>query len=460
MNYLNTIAIKTGALCCLLLLSGSSMIAQNTTDSPYSRYGIGLIQPAKFNSNIGSGGIGYAWRPSIYKPQVYDSLSRSNVNLNDRRTNFINLKNPASFSNISLTTFEMGVLSKNVNYLSLGQSRVANNTTISHVALAFPIGQFVGMGFGLRPYSAVGYSYENRSNSGGTISTNTYEGSGGLNELFVGAGAEVTKRLSLGFTGKYLFGKIEDDKRVIFTDAFFFNTLDRTETDISDFSFDLGMQYITELSSDYRMVLGLTASPIDEVNAKETNLLATYSGGVFQERIKDTINFSRDLKRTVPIASSYGGGVSFEKLGKWAVELDYTQRIWTNSNQLGDNAELVNAMIVNFGFEKFNEISSFGSYFKRMGYRLGFNYNSSLVRIDGTDIDEMAVSAGFSLPLRKSFSTLNFGIELGKRGTQAKGLTEEEFLNVLVGVTIKDKWLIKRKYDKNKSNEKTNNHST
>lgn len=431
----------------MLTLFGAELYAQKTTDSPYSKYGVGLIRPANFNSNMGSGGIGYAWRPSIYKPLIYDSLARSNAKLNDRRTNFINLKNPASFSNISLTTFEAGVLSRNSEFISENQSRQGNNTTISHIAIAFPIGEKMGMGFGLRPYSSVGYEYQNASSAGLISSTNLYEGSGGLNEFFVAAGWEIGKNFSLGLTGKYLFGKIEENKRVLFTDPYFFNTIDRQETNFSDATLDLGIQYFKTLSADYRMVIGLVASPIDELNAKQNSLVASYTGAIDRERIKDTISYEKDRSVKRPIASSYGGGVSLEKIGRWAIEIDLTSRIWSNDIQLADQASLKNALIANVGFEKFNEVSAFGSYFKRMAYRIGMNYNSSIVNIDGTDIDQMGVNLGFSLPLRKSFSTFNFGIELGKRGTSSKGLTEENYFNFLVGVTINDKWFIKRKYD-------------
>ena len=82
-----------------------------------------------------------------------------------------------------------------------------------------------------------------------------------------------------------------------------------------------------------------------------------------------------------------------------------------------------------------------------MGYRAGFRYNSSLLKIDGNDIEEFGIGFGIAVPLRKSFSTLNVGIELGRRGSQKNNLTQEDFLNLQIGITINDKWFIKRVYD-------------
>lgn len=448
MKYLNTTAIKSFAICCQFILLSSLVQAQKTTSSAYSRYGSGLLNPIQTNSNIGTGSVGYAWRPSVYKPQINDSLARSNAKLNDRRTNFINLKNPASFSNISLTTFETGLISRSFQGTNNGQSIEGNNTTLSHMAFAFPISAKMGMGFGIRSYSSVGYDYEDEIIVNDVTAENKYEGSGGLNEFFISTGYEIRSDLSIGITGKYLFGKIERDKRVVFDNstANFFNTIDRTETNYNTFTFDLGLQYFKNINSNYRMVLGLVASPVSELSGTQKGLIATYTGAVDQESIKDTTSSFSDRSITTPFASFYGGGASIEKLGKWSFNLDLTTRLVGNE-EIGDGIYLNDAIEFNTGFEKFNNVTSFGSYFKRMGYRGGFRYNSSLLNVDGTDISEMAVSIGFSLPLRKTFSTLNFGMELGTRGEDKNGLTKEDFINIQFGVTINDKWFIRRKYD-------------
>lgn len=446
MKYFNTIASKWVIALIFLFTFSGGLFAQENFKSPYSIYGLGLIRNASFNSNFGTGGIGYAWRPTVYKPQIYDSLSRSNPTLNDRKTNYINLLNPASLSNISLTTFELSVISRGSNYQLNGEQVNDRYATIGHIALAFPIGEFSGMALGIRPLSSVGYSYLTYSTVQGVSSTNKYEVEGGLNEIFVGASYEFTKRFSLGFTGKYIFGKIQDNKRVSFTAPNFFNTIDRTELIVSSLAADMGLQYAYNLNSDYRMVLGLSFSPLDRLDAKRTNLIATYTGAENLERIKDTINFEDNKEVILPFFSTLGGGLSIEKMGKWAAEVDFSSRIW-GSSEAQQGVQLSNAYLVAVGIEKFNALSSFGSYFSRMGYRFGMNYNSSIVNLNGTDIDEMALNFGFALPLRKSFSTLNFGIELGKRGTNQNNLIEEEFFNIQIGVTINDKWFIKRKYD-------------
>jgi|GEM_PF-402493 len=448
MKYLSIINSKYSLLGILVLFFVASTQAQKNTDSPYSRYGGGLIQPLSLNGNFAMGGVGYAWRPFQYKPVIYDSLARSNAKLNDRGTNFLNLKNPASISNISLTTFEAGVLSKNANYTSSGQSRTGTNTQLSHMAIGLPIGEKWGVSFGIRPYTSVGYDYRSFELLSDALVTYDFDGSGGINEVFVGTAAQLSQSISVGVRGKYLFGRVEDNRRVIFDNVSndFFNTLDQRELRVRDFALDFGVQYVKEYNKDYRWIVGATISPIDEVKTKENQLIRNYDGNENFENFKDTVTFFEDRSSKMPIAADYGIGIGFEKKKKWIIALDYTNRQWSNSNITSDIV-FNSAHLVNLGFEKYNKVSGFDSYLGRLGLRAGMRYNSSIINIDGEDVEEFGIGIGISMPLKKSFSTLNIGAEIGRRGKDKNGLIQEDFLNIQLGITINDKWFIKRQYD-------------
>lgn len=445
MKFFNTMAVRIIAIILCFNLS-FVLYGQQNTDSPYSRYGIGLMKAQDFNSSFSTGGIGQAWRPSIYKPVVYDSLARSNANLNDRQTNFINVLNPAAVSNISLTTYEVGLLSQNVNYTSGDQSRQGNNTALNHFALAFPLSEKSAVALGIRPFSFMGYDYSVAQNVQGVNATNSYEGRGGVNELFIATAKQFGKHLSLGIKGQYLFGNLQQTKRIVYSDNSFFNTIDRSELAASSVAFQTGLQYFRPINSKYRMVIGATISPIDDISAKRTNLLATYTGDDNFERIKDTLILGNDQNVNLSIPSSTSFGLSIERNGLWTAGADLSLITWSNTVE-DDQVSFDDAIQFNLGFERYNQANAFGNYFKKMGYRLGFRYNSGVLQVQNTAITEMAIAAGLILPLKKTFTTINFGIELGRRGENENGLTQEEFLNLHFGLTINDKWFIKRKYD-------------
>ena len=448
MKYLFTMANKTFALTLTLFLVVGLLQAQKNTDSPYSRYGIGTLNTATFNGNFGLGGAGIAWRPFQYKPLVYDSLSRSNANLNDRGSNFINAVNPASFSNISLTTFEFSAISRNAEYTSGGQSRTGSTTQFGHMSLAVPLGEKAGMAFGIKPYSFIGYDYSNIDTINTELLDYSYEGSGGVNEIYFGFGYEFLKNFSIGVTGSYYFGQLIDNRRVVYENVSsgFMNSLDERIVRVNSVSYQLGVQYFKHLNEKYRVVVGAILSPGDEFNAERSRIVRNYNGVEGLERFRDTALFEDNSKVKVANRALLGVGVSLENKSNWMLTADLRLNTWGDED-IGPNVELANGQSIHIGFDKYVNTTGFGSYLSKIGYRSGLRYNSSIVRINNEDVSEFGISFGLSLPLRKTFSTLNFGAEVGQRGKDEAGLIRENFFNLQVGVTINDKWFIKRQYD-------------
>jgi hypothetical protein len=51
------------------------------------------------------------------------------------------------------------------------------------------------------------------------------------------------------------------------------------------------------------------------------------------------------------------------------------------------------------------------------------------------------------LPLGGTFSNLNIGVEYGQKGTTKANLVRENYTNVVMSLSLNDKWFVKRKYD-------------
>ncbi|MFT6939261.1 MAG: hypothetical protein ACJASN_000744, partial [Cyclobacteriaceae bacterium] len=86
------------------------------------------------------------------------------------------------------------------------------------------------------------------------------------------------------------------------------------------------------------------------------------------------------------------------------------------------------------------------SYLKRVDYRFGFGVSQLPYLASGTEINEIGINFGASFPT-KSFSSLDMGFKLGTRGTITNNLIRENFAQVVFGLTINDRWFIKRRYD-------------
>jgi len=69
------------------------------------------------------------------------------------------------------------------------------------------------------------------------------------------------------------------------------------------------------------------------------------------------------------------------------------------------------------------------------------------MEIKNETIRDYAFTAGLGLPLGGTFSNLNLGVEYGRRGTAKALLIEENYTNVILSLSLNDRWFIKRKYD-------------
>ena len=78
-------------------------------------------------------------------------------------------------------------------------------------------------------------------------------------------------------------------------------------------------------------------------------------------------------------------------------------------------------------------------------------YASLPLELGGSTADDMALTTGLAIPIRSkdkiSLTVLNIGIEAGRRGKTTEMWLLEKYINVNIGITLNNKWFIKRVYD-------------
>jgi len=240
-------------LIMLLLASGQSTIckAQSIINSPYSRYGLGELQYAGFVNNIPIGGI-------------YNALQNDTT-----APFFINPSNPASHASIRLTAFDFGLKSNTTQLETTDKKFTSHQSALSYMALAFPASKWWGASFGLLPYSNVGYKiYDKREqDSIGTVNY-SYEGEGGINQVYLGNGFKV-KNFSAGVNIAYLFGDLAYFSRDSFPKASnYLNTKRSQTTRVSDMHYTFGLQYHQRLKKNWSFTLGATGNFQSNINVK------------------------------------------------------------------------------------------------------------------------------------------------------------------------------------------------
>lgn len=419
--------------------------AQEGTASPYSFYGIGSLKFKGTVENRSMGGL------SIFTDSIH-----------------LNLRNPASYVGPNLkgylyegesrpVKFSVGGSYNSVSLKSNSGSDKANTTTFDYFGVSLPIGKF-GLGFGLLPYSSVGYKLEASNEQG--VTSNRYTGEGGLNKAFLGLGYKISEDLSIGVDASYNFGNIKNSSiAFVYNDEgelVQYQSRENNRSDLSGLNFNLGLTYITMVTDKLQLQSGLTYTPKSSISSNNTR---SYSSIVLneatgQEFVLNTIEADLEAQNlrttdlTLPSKISFGAGIGAPQ--KWFVGTEFTfQNTSEFSNPIFDttNATFVNGSTIALGGFYIPEYDSFSKYWKRVVYRAGLHFENTGLEINNETINEFGMSFGLGLPIGGFFSNANIGLEVGKRGTTNQNLIQENFMNLQFSLSLNDRWFQKRKYD-------------
>ena len=185
-------------------------------------------------------------------------------------------------------------------------------------------------------------------------------------------------------------------------------------------------------------------------NSKNTRNIATVVfNSNFDLAVVDALSdIKSEISLTMPSKIALSGGIGEAR--KWLVggKIAYGK----TSGQANDYNDQANV-----GYGKYGSVSlggyfipnynSFTSYAKRIVYRAGLKYEKTGLVINNESINDMGMTFGLGLPITGTFSNVNFGFELGKKGTTKADLVQENYANLSVSFSLNDKWFEKRKFN-------------
>lgn len=400
----------------LIMFSVIGAMADNGINSPYSRYGVGVLADQSLGTNRQMGGLGYALRSH----------------------RFVNLKNPASFSTADTLTmlFEAGFSMQNVNFKE-GNKRInAKNASFDYVAMQFRLCKGLGMSAGFLPYSNVGYSFSTTSSQGtNEVHSETYNGTGGLYQPYIGLGWKPFSWFAAGVTGSYIYGDITH--QVV---SEFANSTNRSKTYnaiIRNYKVDFGVQFMSKLAAKHHLTLGATYSLGHDMNAKAT----------LTETTSDATN-ETSIPSGFVLPNTYGGGFAYKYDDQWTIGADYTYEQWSAATFFDAISTGTDRSKISIGVEYSpKELSK--NLLKMMNYRAGIHYAQPYTRINGHEgCDEYGISAGVSVPFYNnnnsySHGTLHISGQFIHLRPRSAGLITENYLRINIGITFNESWFMK-----------------
>jgi len=262
----------------LMILVPATLSSQITT-SPYSIFGLGILEGNASGFSRAMGGTNIAF-PS---------------------GNALNYGNPASYDGLDslLTIFEVGVFSKYTLFQTTHDNQSLLNANFRYMAMGFRITPWLATSFGFTPYSSVGYSINSTAFLEGTNIEypKTYKGNGGVNRVYLGGAFRFVKNLSLGVNASYLFGDITHIEQ---SSMYGFSLEDVTY--LSNFSFNYGLNYEGDIK-DWKYNLGLIYSNGKKLNTSNITTIETW----YEKEVLK----SRKYRYSIPWV--IGGGLSVRR---------------------------------------------------------------------------------------------------------------------------------------------------
>ncbi len=433
MNYSRKVFVAT-----LMLLCVTTAFAQSGTNSPYSQYGLGQLSEQTSGFNRGMNGLGLGFREH----------------------NQVNYINPASYSSIDSLTFifDVGLSGQVTNFKENTQKVNANNADFEYAVAGFRAFKHLGVSFGIIPYTNVGYNYaisDYLDDTRTTTYTNTYSGSGGLHEIYFGAGWEIFKGFSIGANIAYIWGDITRSVINSYSDSYV-NTLSKYyNSETNSYKLDLGLQYSLNLNKKNTLTIGVTYNLGHKLNSDPECLVISNNPST---GVADTTSFS--VKNGLEIPTSFSAGFALNHNNKLKVGADFNYQKWGSimfpvynvvndvpSYELTDNYYTDRYKVTVGGEFCNNEMGR--KFLDRIRFRLGASYSTSYYKVNGMDgPGEVSISAGFGIPIINSYnnrSILNISGQWVH--ASAKDMLTENTFRINIGITFNERWFMKWKFE-------------
>jgi long-subunit fatty acid transport protein len=400
--------------------------AQNASSSPYSYYGLGDFVFKGNIENRAMGGIN----------MIKDSIH-------------ININNSASLSDIMNTTFTIGGNYNYTKFLTEQQSESASRASIDYVAIAIPISKRFVAAFGAMPFTSVGYKIQTDNTTDESIPISRFTGSGGINKVYGGLGFKINEHFQVGADMNFNFGNVSTNN-ITFLSGVQYGTRELNTSEITGFNFNTSLMYSRLIYKKTTIFGTLLYSPETTLNAANERSIAVIQ---LTDNFGEIVINEEDIDvgdSKIKYPSKIGFGVGVGEVRKWSVGAEVT---FINNSDQGnrfndiDDVNYENVTKYNFGGYFLPDYNSFSSYYKRITYRAGFNYQNTGLILNNKSLDNYGITFGLGLPIKGSFSNVNIAYEYGRRGTIYGGLIQENFQNISISFSLNDKWFIKRKYD-------------
>ncbi len=434
-------------------------MAQVSVNSPFSRFGFGLLNEQGSVRHFAMGGAS-------------TPLADASV---------INFQNPATYPFLTETVMQVSGRGGSTVIGSGDESTRYLGGNLNEIAIGFKkLGSKWAFVAGLTPFSTTGYQFEQQQEVFDSLSARyNYSGQGGINRFILGTGRSfeigrdsgdvAAQRLSLGFNINYLFGSVDHTRRVIYSTNALNHTRASSSIKLADFFFDAGVHYVLPLKvktenqkivSGHFLHAGIDYALGTRINTRYSELGESFYYVTSVEAVLDTSYQLTEVRGGFDMPSRLSAGLSHyfqnRRGGGVTSTIDFRTQDWsqvsgtTEISAITPNS-LKKHQTIAIGVEYLPEgLDKANGFFNRVTYRAGVRQTDLYLQLNDEAIRQFGVSAGLSIPLiaSRSASRFHIGAEYATINGGASGIDQRN-TTVQIGFTLHpfERWFFQRKYD-------------
>ena len=416
-----------------------------TQTSPYTLGSLGLMQSSGFTQHELMGGLAGSLRDK----------------------GDFSLVNPASLSALQETSLQTGSFISLIEQQSATKRKTDSHGDFGQFALGLPISvkKHIGFAAGLNRMTSMDYTIPNTTTENGEDVLNIFAGQGGVNRFQTAVGFQLFKGFSLGLETSFLFGNTEEivDKQFP-SNRNIFSTRNTKTNYYSGVRYTGGVQYTRQFGKSKQFTLGAFATPSSSMTMSRDELVQTYN---YQGNFYiDTISNREEAVFTQDLPLEYGVSLSVGKQNVWNLGVEYSSAQWADiTPRSSDNAYFNQDVITVGGYwqakaemnsQHASKTERFKDYLKTSRIYYGYRMQGLYTGVVNNQVKETTFSLGLGLPLSRQYSLegikyvmvsrINIGIDYTIRGNTDPGMIQENIFGIKFGLTLSDKWFIKRKY--------------
>ncbi len=447
---MNITAKRFLPLIAFFTIAFAAVAQQVGSNSPYGRYGYGLLSNQSFGASEAMGGISYGLR----------------------RSQQVNPGNPASYSKLDSLTFifDLGVSAHYASFSDGLNKQNFYNGNLDYIAMQFPLLRKVGASVGLMPYSKVGYNFGQTRSLSDIVYEEVFRGTGGLSQIYAGIAYEPIKYFSVGANVSYLFGNFSySSVSVPRTATGATIGQEKKQYSIRDLKYDFGAQFTLPIDRVSSLTVGAVFSPklTSKADVYATEMM--YQSDPYSSPYQVPSEVLRDdtlANQQFQLPNTYGLGVTYSNTNL-LLGIDGTFQQWNGLNY----PDVLDGLTTQNRFNNAYRISAGGEYvidpysrnfFSRMRFRAGVSYGNSYTNVSVYNpannasagvggFKEYGINIGLGLPFRDSLSgrlsLLNIGFGYTTQRPDLQYMIKQDMFKVSLNMNINEFWFFKRQFN-------------